>query len=149
MTTNTIQVATAVIFGTDAHDGQCLYTFRKTGKMRGALWEHPGGKLEHGETIREAAVRECREELGVEVAIVGDLATVSMDLVTHVIVLNAVAARIVKGEPRSLKSDGLRWMDPQDAVEREPCTPGTYLIHRAVDSWQRRLIDHRKMRAFE
>lgn len=135
---NSIQVATAVIFGTGVNQGRCLYSFRKPGKMRGSLWEHPGGKLERGETIHEAAVRECREELGVEIAIVGDLASVSMDLVTHVIVLNAVAARIVEGEPRSLESDGLRWMEPQHAVDREPCTPGTYLIHRAVDSWRRR-----------
>jgi len=30
-------------------------------------WEFPGGKVEPGESDRDAVVRECREELGVEV----------------------------------------------------------------------------------
>ena len=33
------------------------------------LWELPGGKVEPGEDERAALVRECREELGVELAV--------------------------------------------------------------------------------
>lgn len=133
-----VRVATAVIFGIYENRRRCLYSLRRDNGLRPGLWEHPGGKIERKETVHEAAVRECREELGVEIAVAGDLATISLDLVTEVIVLSAVAARIVEGTPRALASKELRWMDPQHAVDRMPCSPGTYPIHRAVIAWMER-----------
>ena len=40
-------------------------------KKRHGHYEFPGGKVLSGETLEEAAVRECREELGVDVSILG------------------------------------------------------------------------------
>ena len=45
---------------------------RPAHKARGLLWEFVGGKVEPGEAKEQALVRECREELGITVA-VGDV----------------------------------------------------------------------------
>jgi len=47
----------------------------KAGNERG-LWEFPGGAVEFGETLRDALVREIREEYGITIE-VGDLLTVT------------------------------------------------------------------------
>ena len=52
---------------------------RPAHKARGSLWEFVGGKVEPGETKKQALVREYRGELGINVA-VGDVFTD----VTHV-----------------------------------------------------------------
>jgi len=48
--------------------GLVLMQKRHENSMHGGLWEFPGGKLESGESARQAAVREISEELGLTVA---------------------------------------------------------------------------------
>ncbi len=62
------EVAAALIYNGD----KFLIAQRPANKARGLWWEFVGGKTEPGETLPEALVRECREELGVRVE-VGDV----------------------------------------------------------------------------
>jgi len=59
-----VDVAAAVL---QRPDGSFLLAQRPAGKIWAGYWEFPGGKLEQGESARDALVRELREELGIEV----------------------------------------------------------------------------------
>ncbi len=59
-----LRVAVAVI---RRPDGKVLLAQRPPGKAYAGYWEFPGGKLESGETPREALDRELAEELGLTV----------------------------------------------------------------------------------
>jgi 8-oxo-dGTP diphosphatase len=48
-------------------DGRILLAQRPEGKPMAGLWEFPGGKVEGGERLETALVRELREELAIEV----------------------------------------------------------------------------------
>lgn len=61
-----IDVAAAVI--SDEY-GRVLICRRQSGGDCGGMWEFPGGKREAGETMEQALVRECREELSAEIKI--------------------------------------------------------------------------------
>ncbi len=61
MTTIT-DVAVAVFI---TADGRFLLSSRPHGKAYAGYWEFPGGKLEPGESVRDALVRELEEELNV------------------------------------------------------------------------------------
>ena len=52
-------------------DGRVLVQQRPEGKAMAGLWEFPGGKIEPGESAEQAAIRECREETGLEIQVVG------------------------------------------------------------------------------
>jgi len=57
-------------------DGQVFLAQRPEGKHHGGLWELPGGKQELGETAKAALAREVEEELGVQVQVGPEWATV-------------------------------------------------------------------------
>ena len=48
------------------NEGRSLLGCRPEGKVYAGWWEFPGGKLEAMETVEEAAKREMREELGID-----------------------------------------------------------------------------------
>ena len=58
------EIAVAVV----EHDGRFVVGLRSPDAALGGLAEFPGGKVEPGETAAQAAVRECREETGLDVA---------------------------------------------------------------------------------
>ena len=60
-----IVVSAAVIEQDDAF----LLTRRAEAAHLGGLWEFPGGKVEHGESLEDALVREIREELGCDIGL--------------------------------------------------------------------------------
>lgn len=62
--TKIIEVAAAVL---QRPDGSFLLAQRPADKIWAGYWEFPGGKVEIGESARDALVRELQEELGIEV----------------------------------------------------------------------------------
>ena len=49
---------------------QFLLTSRPPGKVYAGYWEFPGGKVEDGETVAQALLRELHEELGIHIGAV-------------------------------------------------------------------------------
>jgi mutator protein MutT len=61
------QIAVAVI----ERDGRFLVGLRPPGVPLAGYWEFPGGKIQADETPAAAAIRECREETGLSIELLG------------------------------------------------------------------------------
>lgn len=60
-----VEVAAAVMLRADGRE--FLLAQRPEGKVYAGYWEFPGGKVEPGESVRQALIRELQEELGITV----------------------------------------------------------------------------------
>jgi 8-oxo-dGTP diphosphatase len=101
--------ATRVIVGAAiVRGGRVLAARRAAPAAAAGRWEFPGGKVETGETERNALIRECDEELGVRVEV---LSRVGADVpMVNGSILRLYLARLVDGEPQALEHSELRWL---------------------------------------
>ncbi len=100
-----IQVAVGVI----CRDRKVLVCLRHRSAHQGGLWEFPGGKVEAGETVKEALSRELLEELGISVSAVEPLLQVRHDYGDKAVWLNAWWVSEFTGEERGREGQPLQW----------------------------------------
>lgn len=104
-----------VVGGAVLRDGRLLAARRTAPAELAGRWELPGGKVDPGETVPAALVRELREELGVRVRPVEQVPgewALPGGLLLHV-----WTAVLVEGAPRPLQDhDCLRWVTAHEAL---------------------------------
>jgi 8-oxo-dGTP diphosphatase len=110
-------------------DGQVLLASRARPPME-MLYSLPGGLVEAGETLAEAALRELHEEVGVVAELVGFVDHVEIverdgdGRVRHHFVVCAHAARWRSGEPQpGLEAIEVRWV-AEEEIAGLRTTPG-------------------------
>lgn len=110
-----------VVAGLIREGDRILICQRPANKARGLLWEFPGGKVEAGESKREALVRECREELGVTLKVGKVYAELTYEYPDVTVRLTLFEARIGEGVPRNIEHADIRWIKPEEITEYPFC----------------------------
>lgn len=117
MSEKIIEVVAALIW----ENGKFFACQRPENKARGGLWEFVGGKVEKGESKEAALIRECREELGVLIAVDSvfmDVTHPYPDITVHLTLFNA---RFTGEEPKMLEHQAFMWIKPEEADETIFC----------------------------
>lgn len=122
----TLEVVAACI----EQSGRFLLCRRPEGKNCGGMWEFVGGKIEPGETGEQALIRECREELGIELSVGRKLAETVHTYPAYDVHLTLYASRIERGEPVLYEHTDARWVDFEQAARMELCPADRELLER-------------------
>ncbi len=122
------EVVAALIWDND----KFMICQRPAHKARGLLWEFVGGKVEAGETKKDALIRECREELAVTLC-VGDVFMDVVheypDLTVHLTLFNAV---IAEGTPQKLEHNDIKWIVPSEIPNFDFCPADEVILERII-----------------
>ena len=103
---------------------------RPAHKARALMWEFPGGKVEAGESPRDALIRECMEELDITLDVKGLFMQVTHDYPDIQIRLSLYEAVIASGELRGKEHEALCWILPREIPDYEFCPADVDIIHR-------------------
>ena len=105
----TIRVAAAVI----KENGRLFATARGYGEHKG-WWEFPGGKIEEGETPKQALVREIREELAIEISVGELIKTVEYDYPGFHLSMDCFWAEVLSGQIELKEAEEARWLSNEE-----------------------------------
>lgn len=129
----TIRVVAAVICDSIQEKKRIFATARGYGEFKGQ-WEFPGGKIETGETPREALVREIKEELEATI-IVGDLIdTIEYDYPTFHLSMDCFWCEVIDGELKLLEAEAAKWLTKDSLYDVQWLPADVMLVDKIMDS---------------
>lgn len=127
-----VDVVAALIWEKD----KFLICQRPANKTRGLLWEFVGGKVEPGESLQQALMRECAEELAINVDVGEQFMQVVHQYPDMLIRLTLFHCTIPSGYPQALEHNALEWIHPSQTDNYEFCPADTDIlaeIHRRYE----------------
>lgn len=112
-----VEVVAALIWDND----KFLICRRPKNKARALLWEFVGGKVEFGETKKQALIRECKEELDITISVEDifmDVVHEYPDITVHLTLFNST---ILEGIPKKLEHDDIKWITASEIDNYDFC----------------------------
>ena len=119
------RVAVAIIERVVDGEYQVLFAQRPEGKAYAGYWEFPGGKIEAGETVIDALVREIDEELGVHIASATLWRSERFSYEHAHVELNFCRTHDWSGEPHGREGQAFAWQSPI-AISLTPLLPALH-----------------------
>jgi len=130
-----VDVVAALIWMKD----EFLICQRPENKARGLLWEFVGGKMEKGETMEEALIRECQEELDITVSVGSQFMQVVHEYPDILIRLTLFHCTIPEGFPKALEHNDIRWIHPSEIDNFKFCPADEDILKEIKRKYAKRL----------
>ena len=123
----TVKVVAAII----TKDGKIFATQRGYGDFKDG-WEFPGGKVEQGESLEQAIIREIKEELGADIIVSGFLTTIEYDYPTFHLSMDCFWAELKEGSTAELlEHEAAKWLS-LDSLEEVDWLPADIKVVEAI-----------------
>lgn len=128
----TVKVVAAVICDSIKEKNKIFATARGYGEYKGG-WEFPGGKVEAGETPKQALVREIQEELDTLIEVGPFIDTIEYDYPTFHLSMDCFYCQVKEGHLELKEAEAAKWLTKRNINDVSWLPADMALIDRIKD----------------
>lgn len=111
-------------------DDKVVVTKYKEGNKKSGYYDIPGGKIEEGETPKQTAIREMKEETGLKVGNLKYKGNMIIEYHNRIFDFDIFITNESEGEPQEFKENISEWIDIKELLQKEKILSNIMILDR-------------------
>ena len=109
-------------------DNEVVVTKYKKGNKKEGYYDIPGGKIEEGETPKQTAIREMKEETGIEIQNLKYKGIMTIEYLDRMFIFDTFISKEYEGEPQEFEKNTSEWIDIDELLKKEKILSNMILL---------------------
>ena len=109
-------------------DNEVVVTKYKKGNKKEGYCDIPGGKIEEGESPKQTAIREMKEETGIEIQNLKYKGIMTIEYPDRLFIFDTFITKEYEGEPQEFEENTSEWIDIDELLKKEKILSNIILL---------------------
>lgn len=109
-------------------DNEVVVTKYKKGNKKEGYYDIPGGKIEEGESPKQTAIREMKEETGIEIQNLKYKGIMTIEYLDRLFIFDTFITKEYEGEPQEFEENTSEWIDIDELLKKEKLLSNIILL---------------------
>ncbi len=109
-------------------DNEVVVTKYKKGNKKEGYYDIPGGKIEEGESPKQTAIREMKEETGIEIQNLKYKGIMIIEYPNRMFIFDTFISKEYEGEPQEFEENTSEWIDIDELLKKEKILSNIILL---------------------
>ena len=111
-------------------DNQVVVAKYKKGNKKEGYYDIPGGKIEEGENPKQTAIREMKEETGIDVKNLKYKGIMEVDYPDRKYIFNTFISNEYEGVPEELEENTSEWVEIKELLQKDKILSNIIILDR-------------------
>lgn len=111
-------------------DNKVVVTKYKKGNKKEGYYDIPGGKIEEGELPEQTAIREMKEETGLDVKDLNYKGNMIIEYPDRIFDFDVFVCNDCEGEPQEIEENTAEWIEIKDLLQKEKILSNIMILDR-------------------
>lgn len=109
-------------------DNEVVVTKYKKGNKKEGYYDIPGGKIEEGENPKQTAIREMKEETGINIQNLKYKGIMTIEYPDRMFIFDTFISKEYEGEPQEFEENTSEWIDIDELLKKEKILSNIILL---------------------